>query len=148
MYLCTAFFTWVLIAKLAFIGEKIDFFWSQSFILDVSAKTNFGIFVLPLTTSTATTTNISALSPSPLFHRVSHVPIVRNRNHRSAPSKMTCNSANGDPNSDSTSDIRGTMPRSTFLLSNFPIGKLDWRNVLLGIGGLYGAAGSLAPLSH
>ncbi|KAJ9705808.1 hypothetical protein PVL29_003761 [Vitis rotundifolia] len=33
---------------------------------------------------------------------------------------MSCNSANGDPNSDSTSCIRETMPRSTFLLSNFP----------------------------
>ena len=138
MYLWTVFFTWVVIAKLAFMGEKIDcFFWSQSFSLDVYAKTNFGLFVLPLTTSTATTTNISALSPSPLFHRVSHVPIVRNRNHRSAPSKVSCNSTNGDPNSDSTSDIRETSP-----------GKLDRRNVLLGIGGCMVLLAVSAPLSH
>ncbi|KAJ9690392.1 hypothetical protein PVL29_012840 [Vitis rotundifolia] len=39
---------------------------------------------------------------------------------------MSCNSTNGDPNSDSTSDIRETS-----------LGKLDRRNVLLGIGGLY-----------
>uniref|UniRef100_F6I2C0 Uncharacterized protein n=1 Tax=Vitis vinifera TaxID=29760 RepID=F6I2C0_VITVI len=87
-----------------------------------------------LTTSTAiaNTTNISALPPSPLFHRVSHVPIARNRSRRFAPSKVSCNAANGDPNSDSTSDIRETSP-----------GKLDRRNVLLGIGGLYGAAAGL-----
>ncbi|KAJ9690393.1 hypothetical protein PVL29_012841 [Vitis rotundifolia] len=83
-------------------------------------------------TATASTTNFSALSPSSLFYRVSHVPIARNRSRRLAPSKVSCNSANGDPNSDSTSDIRETSP-----------GKLDRRNVLLGIGGLYGAAGGL-----
>nr|BAO79386.1 polyphenol_oxidase [Vitis labrusca x Vitis vinifera] len=87
-----------------------------------------------LTTSTAiaNTTNISAFPPSPLFQRASHVPVARNRSRRFAPSKVSCNSANGDPNSDSTSDVRETSS-----------GKLDRRNVLLGIGGLYGAAGGL-----
>ena len=149
MYLCTAFFTWVLIAKLAFIGEKIDFFgvshlfqmYLQKPILEYLS---YRSQPPPPRPPTFLPCHLPPCFTGFLMSPQSEIETT----DRSAPSKMTCNSANGDPNSDSTSDIRGTMPRSTFLLSNFPIGKLDWRNVLLGIGGLYGAAGSLAPLSH
>lgn len=62
----------------------------------------------------------------------SPVPLVRNGNRRFRRSKVSCASANGDPNSDS--DPTSGAPETS-------LGNFDRRNMLLGLGGLYAATG-------
>ena len=80
--------------------------------------------------ATTTTTNISSLQPSPLFHKASQVSLVGKRNPRFVRRVVSCNATNGDERSTSSSKS-----------GESPLGKLDRRNVLLGLGGLYGVSG-------
>ncbi|KAL7242516.1 hypothetical protein ACSBR1_014984 [Camellia fascicularis] len=82
--------------------------------------------ILPPTT-TKTTTTSSTLSSYPIFKNTSKIPIIRKHNHSF---KVSCKAKDSDPNP--------TPPSQNTQTS---LGKFDRRNMLIGLGGLYGAAG-------
>ncbi|XP_059623046.1 polyphenol oxidase, chloroplastic-like [Cornus florida] len=90
------------------------------------------------TTTTTTTTTSSALSSFPFFSKKSQISIKKRSNRR--PSKVSCKATDGDQNP-STSSESGAETSS---------GKFDRRNVLVGLGGLYGATtlGAQGPLAY
>ncbi|KAF5944447.1 hypothetical protein HYC85_018524 [Camellia sinensis] len=83
--------------------------------------------ILPPTT-TKTTITSSTLSSYPIFKNTSKIPTIRKHNHSF---KVSCSKAkDSDPNL--------TPPSQNTQTS---LGKFDRRNMLIGLGGLYGAAG-------
>uniref|UniRef100_A0A5B7BQI1 Putative polyphenoloxidase n=1 Tax=Davidia involucrata TaxID=16924 RepID=A0A5B7BQI1_DAVIN len=76
--------------------------------------------------STCTTTN--ALSSRPLFSKTSQVSIIRMQNYRF---KVSCKTRDHGDQNPSASSKNG---------SETSLGKSDRRNVLIGLGGLYGSA--------
>nr|UOV21272.1 polyphenol oxidase [Camellia sinensis] len=83
--------------------------------------------ILPPTT-TKTTTTSSTLYSYPIFKNTSKIPTIRKHNHSF---NVSCSKAkDSDPNL--------TPPSQNTQTS---LGKFDRRNMLIGLGGLYGAAG-------
>ncbi|KAI8001497.1 hypothetical protein LOK49_LG09G01869 [Camellia lanceoleosa] len=82
--------------------------------------------ILPPTT-TKTTTTSSTLSSYPIFKNNSKIPTIRKHDHSF---KVSCKAKDSDPNPTPTSQNTQTS-----------LGKFDRRNMLIGLGGLYGAAG-------
>lgn len=77
----------------------------------------------PTPTPTTTTTTITK-SFSPFFRTKSKISVLRKPNHCFARRSVSCKATNGDQNDNQS-----------------PLSKVDRRNVLLGLGGLYGMAG-------
>nr|ACM43505.1 polyphenoloxidase [Camellia nitidissima] len=90
--------------------------------------------ILPPTTTTAASTATITLTSSPFFKKTLQIPTLRNHRHSF---KISCKSTDNDNQNPNTT----SKNEETFL------GKLDRRNVLLGLGG-YSAATILAnPLA-
>ncbi|KAA8515294.1 hypothetical protein F0562_018476 [Nyssa sinensis] len=76
--------------------------------------------------SSTTTTPIPTLSSRPVFSKTSQVSLIKKRNHRF---NVSCKNTDGDQNPIASSKNAETS-----------LGKFDRRNMLIGLGGLYGAA--------
>ncbi|PON50734.1 Polyphenol oxidase [Parasponia andersonii] len=86
----------------------------------------------PLTTGTATTASSSF---SPFFNKNSHIPSTKNHKnkHYLVRRSLSCKATNNNNDLSSKNDVGSS--------SQTPQPKIDRRNVLLGLGGLYGMAG-------
>ncbi|KAK9267841.1 hypothetical protein L1049_010277 [Liquidambar formosana] len=90
----------------------------------------------PLTNTSTTTTAISTSHACPFRQRASQISIHRKRNHRFI-RKVSCKATNGDQN-----------PTNSSKNGQSSLGRFDRRDVLIGLGGLYGVAGlSADPLA-
>ncbi|XP_059671160.1 polyphenol oxidase, chloroplastic-like [Cornus florida] len=86
---------------------------------------------LPTTAYSSFTITTFPLSSCPFFSKKSQISIKKDHGNP----KLSCKAINGDQNPNSTSSKNSTETS---------LGKLDRRNVLVGLGGLYGAS-SLCP---
>ncbi|KAF8411178.1 hypothetical protein HHK36_003721 [Tetracentron sinense] len=87
----------------------------------------------PLNTTTTIPTTVFSSTP-PFFQKRSLVSIAGKRNRRFFVHKVSCNARDGDQKSTQGSSSSSNNGESC-------MGKMDRRNVLVGLGGLYGAAG-------
>ncbi|KAF8413911.1 hypothetical protein HHK36_001907 [Tetracentron sinense] len=85
-----------------------------------------------LSTTTTNTTITASYSPFPFYQKRSRASLVGTRSY-SFVRKLSCKARNGDQKPTQGSDNGETSP-----------GRMDRRNVLIGLGGMYGAAG-LSP---